>query len=48
MNDHLVARMELRHDASDHAFFEHAAGQALTKGETTFTIGLVALLGPLK
>ncbi len=48
LNDHLVTRLEFRHDSSNKAFFEHAAGQPLTKGETTVTIGLVALLGPLK
>jgi hypothetical protein len=48
LNDHLLTRLELRHDSSDKAFFEHAPGQPLTKGETTVTIGLVALLGPLK
>lgn len=48
MNDHLVTRLELRHDATNRPFFEHAAGQPLTKGETTVTVGIVALLGPLK
>jgi hypothetical protein len=48
LNDHLVTRLDLRHDASNHPFFSQGAGPALSKGETTVTIGIVALLGPLK
>jgi hypothetical protein len=48
MNDHFVARFEARHDESNHFFFDHGAGKPLTKGETTVTLGVVALLGPLK
>jgi len=48
LNDHLVTRFEARHDASDHLFFDHGTGHPLTKGETTITLGVVALLGPLK
>ena len=48
LNDHLVTRFEARHDASNHLFFDHGTGQPLTKGETTITVGVVALLGPLK
>jgi len=47
-NDHLVSRFEARHDASDHLFFDHGTGHPLTKGESTITLGIVALLGPLK
>jgi hypothetical protein len=48
LNDHLVTRLDLRHDASNHPFFSQGTGQLLSKGETTVTVGLVALLGPLK
>jgi hypothetical protein len=48
LNDHLVARFEGRHDSSDHLFFDHGTGKPLTKSETTVTLGIVALLGPLK
>ena len=48
LNDHLVARLDLRHDASNHPFFSQGTGQTLSKGETTVTVGIVALLGPLK
>ncbi|HZL57778.1 MAG TPA: outer membrane beta-barrel protein [Bryobacteraceae bacterium] len=48
LNDHLVSRLEFRHDASDHLFFDQGSGKPLTKGETTITLGIVALLGPLK
>jgi hypothetical protein len=48
LNDHLVARLDLRHDASNHPFFSQGTGQSLSKGETTVTVGIVALLGPLK
>jgi hypothetical protein len=48
MNDHLVARFEARHDDSDHLFFDHGTGHPLTKTDTTVTLGVVALLGPLK
>ena len=48
ITDHLVNRLEFRHDASDHAFFDHGTGKPLGKSETTITLGIVALLGPLK
>ena len=48
LNDHLVTRFDVRHDASNHAFFDQATGMPLTKGATTITLGVVALLGPLK
>ena len=47
-NDHLVARLEFRHDASDKAFFDRGAQLAAAKGMNTATLGLVYLLGPLK
>ena len=46
--DHVVARLEFRHDASDQPFFDRGAQVAHTKGMNTATIGLIMLLGPLK
>jgi len=48
LNDHLVTRFEVRHDGSNHLFFDHGTGQPLGKSENTVTLGIVALLGPLK
>jgi hypothetical protein len=48
LNDHLVTRFEARHDVSDHPFFDQGNGKPLGKSETTVTLGIVALLGPLK
>jgi hypothetical protein len=48
LHDHLVARLEYRHDASNQAFFEDGNNHTLNKGMNTLTIGLVGLLGPLK
>jgi hypothetical protein len=45
--DHFVGRLEFRHDSSDHAFFDRGTGTP-GKGQNTLTLGLVALLGPLK
>jgi hypothetical protein len=48
-NDHLIARAEFRHDASDHAFFNRSsAGQPLVDSMNTVTLGVMAILGPLK
>ncbi|MEP6714557.1 MAG: outer membrane beta-barrel protein [Terriglobia bacterium] len=47
-NDHFVGRFEYRHDSSNTPFFSQGAANPLTKGMNTITIGLVALLGPLK
>ena len=47
-NDHFIARLEYRHDSSDHPFFVQKAGQPLSKDINTVTLGLVAILGPLK
>jgi len=46
-NDHFIGRLEYRHDSSDALFFNRGAGQ-LAKGQSIFTIGLMAVLGPLK
>jgi len=47
VNDHLVGRFEYRHDASNVPFFDRGT-LAPTKGMNTVTVGIVALLGPLK
>ncbi|HEY3826876.1 MAG TPA: outer membrane beta-barrel protein [Bryobacteraceae bacterium] len=47
-NDHLISRLEYRHDASDHPFFVEKAGQPLGKDMNTLTFALMAILGPLK
>ncbi len=46
-NDHFVGRLEFRHDASDHPFFDRGK-LAPNKSQNTLTLGIVALLGPLK
>lgn len=48
LNDHLVTRFEARRDFSDHPFFDQGNGKPLAKDDTTLTLGVVALLGPLK
>jgi hypothetical protein len=48
VNDHLVARLEFRHDATGVPYFDHGTGKPLSKDMNTLTIGVVALLGPLK
>jgi hypothetical protein len=47
-NDHFIGRLEFRHDSSDTPFFVEKAGQALGKDMNTLTLGLMAILGPLK
>jgi hypothetical protein len=47
-NDHLLSRIEYRHDATDKPYFNQRAGQPLSKDMNSFTLGIVALLGPLK
>ncbi len=47
LNDHLVGRLEFRHDASDQPFFDRGK-LAPNKSQNTLTLGIVALLGPLK
>lgn len=47
-NDHFIGRLEFRHDASDTPFFYQKAGQPLSKDMNTVTLGLMAILGPLK
>jgi hypothetical protein len=47
-NDHFIGRLEYRHDSSDTPFFFQKSGQPLSKDLNTFTLGLMAILGPLK
>jgi hypothetical protein len=47
-NDHFLGRLEYRHDASDQPFFDRGAQTARSKAMSTFTLGLMAILGPLK
>jgi len=47
-NDHLIGRLEYRHDSSSAPFFDRGAQLALVNGQSTFTIALMAILGPLK
>jgi hypothetical protein len=46
VTDHLVARLEFRHDASDHPFFDRGKLPS-SKGQNTLTLGIV-LLGSYK
>jgi len=46
-NDHLIARLEYRHDSSDHPFFDRGK-LAPSTGMNTITLGIVTLLGPWK
>lgn len=47
-NDHVIGRLEFRHDASDQPFFDRGAQVARSKDMNTATIALMFLLGPLK
>ncbi len=47
-NDHVIGRVEFRHDVSDQPFFDRGAQLANTKDLNTVTIALMFLLGPLK
>ncbi|MGA2713387.1 MAG: outer membrane beta-barrel protein [Bryobacteraceae bacterium] len=47
-NDHFIGRLEWRHDSSDAPFFDRGAQMFVAKGQTTFTVALMAILGPLK
>lgn len=46
-NDHLVTRLEYRHDSSDHNFFDHGKS-APVSGMNTLTLGIVTQWGPWK
>lgn len=45
--DHIIGRLEFRHDSSDKAFFDRGINPP-SKNMNTLTLGIVALLGPLK
>jgi hypothetical protein len=47
-NDHFIGRLEYRHDASNAPFFDRGTQTAFAKDQSTFTIALMAILGPLK
>jgi len=47
-NDHLISRLEYRHDHSDHHFFLRSAGELLFTDMNTLTFALMATFGPLK
>lgn len=47
-NDHMIARAEYRHDSSDKNFFDDGTNGAKAKGQNTFVVGLVYVLGPFK
>lgn len=52
-SDHWIGRLEFRRDASDHPFFDRGSANKagvyqLAKAETTTTMGIVYVLGPLK
>lgn len=47
ITDHIVGRLEYRHDSSDAPFFDRGASP-LGKNMNTITLGIVALFGPLK
>ncbi len=48
LNDHLIGRLEYRHDASDKPYFDRNRLIAVEKSLDTFTVGLIVLLGPWK
>ena len=47
-NDHFIGRLEWRHDSSDAPFFDRGAQTFVAKDQSTFTVALMAILGPLK
>jgi hypothetical protein len=47
-NDHFIGRLEYRRDSSNKPFFDRGAQTAFARDQSTFTIGLMAILGPLK
>jgi Putative beta-barrel porin-2, OmpL-like. bbp2 len=47
-NDHFIGRLEYRHDSTNTAFFDRGAQMAVVNGQNTFTLALLAVLGPLK
>ncbi len=47
-NDHFIGRLEYRHDSSNSMFFDRGEQLAVVNGQNTVTVGLMAILGPLK
>ena len=47
-NSHLISRVEYRRDSSDIPFFDRGAQTARVKSQGTLTLGIMAILGPLK
>jgi hypothetical protein len=48
LTDHFIGRFEARHDVADHPFFDRGRNRPLSQTDTNVTIGIMALLGPLK
>lgn len=47
-NDHFLGRLEYRRDNSNQPFFNHGLQQGVAHSMDTLTIGLMAILGPMK
>ena len=47
-NDHMIGRLEYRHDVSDKAFFDRGAQTAKAKAQSTVALGLMYVFGPYK
>jgi len=47
-NDHFIGRLEWRHDSSNAPFFDRGAQTDFAQNQSTFTLALMAVLGPLK
>ncbi len=47
-SDRFIGRLEYRHDSSSAPFFDRGDQLARAKAQSTFTVALMALLGPLK
>ena len=47
-NDHFVGRLEYRHDASNAPYFDRGAHMAFAKDQSTLTVAVMAVVGPLK
>jgi len=47
-NDHFIGRVEYRRDNSNQPFFNRGLQEGVAHTQDTFTIGLMAILGPMK
>jgi hypothetical protein len=47
-NDHFIGRLEYRRDNSNQPFFNRGLQEGVTHTQDTFTIGLMAILGPMR